>query len=348
MRAAVLVSAPVNMETQQKAERGLMPRQDYVALAKELDAQLIAPFGPGSKPTGWLPKVRSMAQAAWAGFSKRQEYDVIVSDVDRVGILLALLFKVTRSRKRHVVICHGKMAHPVDKRVVKLLRLHTHMDRFICYGQEIADQIQEALPVDPKRIVTLRHAADHRFWRPLEVEQRPKVVSAGLFQRDYPTLVEGVRGLDITLEIAGHSPWVPERTRTLSESALPDNVRLGSHDYASLRDLYSSALCIAVPLVEHDTQAGSLVVYEAMAMGKPVIVTRTRGQTAMRLIEEGETGFYVKPGDSAGWQKAISYLYEHPEEAARMGQNARQVVERGLNLDAFIAGMAQAVREAAR
>lgn len=347
MRAAVLVSAPVDAEAIQRGSKGLLPRQDYVVLAKELDAALITPFTSHQKPAGWFPKLRSLVQTAWAGFAERDAYDVIVSDVDRVGVLLALMLKATRSKKRHIVICHGKMAHPLDRRVVKYLRLFTHMDRFVCYGPEIAEQVQAALPIAPSRVVTLWHAADHRFWKPLETDARPVVVSAGLFQRDYPTLIEGVRGLGVTLEIAGHSPWVPERMRTLTNGSMPENVRLSSHHYGSLRELYASALCIAVPLVEHDTQAGSLVVYEAMAMGKPVIVTRTRGQASMGLIKDGETGFYVEPGDTQGWREALSYLHEHPDEALRMGQNARRVVECGLNLDSFVKEFAGVVKNTA-
>jgi glycosyltransferase involved in cell wall biosynthesis len=346
MRAAILVSAPVDPNTLKKAERGLLPRQDYAVLAEELDAQLVTPVHKGEKPAGWSRKMRLLAKVAWTGFSKRHEYDVIISDVDRVGLLLALLFKVSRTRKRHLVICHGKMAHRVDKHIVKYLGLHKYMDRFVCYGPEIARQISESIPVSDSQVVTLWHAADHRFWKPLEVEPRPKVVSAGLFQRDYPTLIEAVRDMGITLEIAGHSPWVPEKTRALTDGVIPDNVRLGSYDYASLRELYASALCVAVPLIEHDTQAGSLVVYEAMAMGKPVIVTRTRGQAAMGLIEDGQTGFYVEPGDIAGWQKALGFLHEHPDEALRIGQNARRAVENGLNLDAFVKQFAALVRNA--
>src|SRR5690606_20512394 len=210
MRSAVLVTAPVSAEVQEKAARGLIPRPDYYLLAKELDARLITPFVHESKRSGLLPKVRMIAKSAWAAFRRRDNYDVLVTDIDRVGVLLALMFKLSRARKGHVVICHGKMVHPFDRRLVRLLRLYSHVDRFVCYGPEIADQVRAAFPIDQNKVVTLRHAADHRFWRPTEVEQRAKVVSAGLFQRDYPTLIEAVRGLDITLEIAGHSPWVPE------------------------------------------------------------------------------------------------------------------------------------------
>jgi glycosyltransferase involved in cell wall biosynthesis len=40
-----------------------------------------------------------------------------------------------------------------------------------------------------------------------------------------------------------------------------------------------------------------------MAMGKPVVVTRSRGQ--VDLVREGETGLYVPPGDPAALERVL-------------------------------------------
>jgi hypothetical protein len=56
----------------------------------------------------------------------------------------------------------------------------------------------------------------------------------------------------------------------------------------------------------------------------------------MGLIRENETGLYVAPGDVQGWKAAIQYMLDHPEEAERMGRNARKFVENGMNMDGFV------------
>jgi len=88
-----------------------------------------------------------------------------------------------------------------------------------------------------------------------------------------------------------------------------------------------------VPL-EHDTQT-SLVVYK---VGKPVVVTRTRGSGQPWHCSKRADRFLRAPGDGDGVAGNAAY-HNHPREAARMGHNTRRVMEEGLNLDSFIAGL---------
>jgi glycosyltransferase involved in cell wall biosynthesis len=64
---------------------------------------------------------------------------------------------------------------------------------------------------------------------------------------------------------------------------------------------------------------------EAMAMGKPTVVSQNGGLTDAAV--QGETGFVVPCGDTARLSAAISRLLEEPELAFRYGRNARRRVE---------------------
>lgn len=172
-------------------------------------------------------------------------------------------------------------------------------------------------------------------------------MGAGALNRDYPTLVRAMEGVDATLVVAAYSPWVSERQHGAPSNPSSVHVTVTQTGAMGLRELYARAALVAVPLVEGYSQAGSLVVYEAMAMGKPVVVTATEGQRALGAVRHGETGYLVAPGDVAGWREAVRYLLHHPEEAARMGRRARQVVEDGLNLDAYVHEMVDIVRATA-
>jgi glycosyltransferase involved in cell wall biosynthesis len=44
------------------------------------------------------------------------------------------------------------------------------------------------------------------------------------------------------------------------------------------------------------------------------------------IVKENDCGLLVKPGDPKANAEAILYLFEHPEEARRMGKNGRQAV----------------------
>jgi glycosyltransferase involved in cell wall biosynthesis len=86
-------------------------------------------------------------------------------------------------------------------------------------------------------------------------------------------------------------------------------------------------------LLPSDTDNGITVILEAMAMGKPVICSRTRGQVA--VIQEGVTGLYVPIGDAAALRTAVLSLWHEPLRAQQMGRNARALVEKHHTLEKF-------------
>lgn len=347
MRTAVLVSAPVAPDLRQRIADDQYPQQDFIALAEALDADLVVPIPASARPRGKLANVLGLLRATWAAFQQREMYDLIITDVDREGMLLALLLKLVGSKKRHILICHGKVARPFDLRLIRAFRLHSHIHRFVCYGPAVAQKLRESLRLSPGRVLVVRHAADHGFWRPLPVPTERLVVSAGMLHRDYATLVEAVRDLDVEVVIAASSPWVVASPDGLDREALPQNVRITKCSYDQLRGLYARALLVAIPLEASGAQSGSLVMYEAMAMGKAVVATKTEGQIALEVMRDGETGLYVPEGDAAAWQGAIRHLCDHPETAAQMGQKARAAVESGLNMDAYVQDMVAIVRSVA-
>jgi len=67
------------------------------------------------------------------------------------------------------------------------------------------------------------------------------------------------------------------------------------------------------------------VLVEANACGKPVVSTATTG--AKEIIQDGENGFLVPIGDAEKLAEKIIQLLDYPEEARRMGEKGRQIVQ---------------------
>jgi glycosyltransferase involved in cell wall biosynthesis len=109
-----------------------------------------------------------------------------------------------------------------------------------------------------------------------------------------------------------------------------------------LRDLYASARFAVLPLEDVESDCGVTALTEAMAMGKAVILTRTRGQ--IDVIEDGVQGMYVRPHDPQALRAAIEYLLAHPEEADRMGRAGRALAEERHTLTGFVEQLAATVR----
>jgi glycosyltransferase involved in cell wall biosynthesis len=97
-----------------------------------------------------------------------------------------------------------------------------------------------------------------------------------------------------------------------------------------------------VPLEETDFQAGITTILEAMAMGKAVVCSQTRGQTD--VVIDDDNGIYVPPGDPVALRRAIERLLADPVEAERLGANGRRWVEQHADLDGYVAELAALVR----
>jgi glycosyltransferase involved in cell wall biosynthesis len=387
LRTLLVIEADVQPAIQQQIAAGRYPRKDYFALAHALQADILD--WPSTQETALsrlLARTAGKAAAqAWLAFRLRRRYQVLYSDSERVGIPLAILLKLTRSRSRHIMLTH--ILSPWKKRVwFRWAHIYSHIEKILCHSSLQRQIMIEQIKIPAEKIALLPYQADEHFWRPMTAEEaraalddnqqaappaQPLISSVGLEFRDYPTLIEAVRGLNVQVEIAAASFWSDHRGISASES-LPPNVHVSAHQYLSLRHLYAASRFVVVPLQDVPNQAGITVILEAMAMGKAVIVSGTKGQSdtvrdrrnngygrIQRSILPGfleapgvpeelkhlPTGFYVTPGDPNELRKAIAYLLAHPDVADELGHNGRHVVEAFMGLDAFVARIVEIIRQ---
>jgi glycosyltransferase involved in cell wall biosynthesis len=223
--------------------------------------------------------------------------------------------------------------------------LHRQMDIIFVYAQTQLDYARETLQIPAEKLRLIPFHADTRFYHPTSGgPPRRRLSSAGLELRDYPTLIEAVRDLDVEVCLAAASPWSKRKNETAGRD-LPPHVSARSYNYRELRDLYASSLFVVVPLYENDFQAGVTTILEAMAMGKAVIVSRTTGQRD--VIRDGIDGVYVPPGDAEALRRAIVRLLEHPEQVTRLGLEARRTIESHMSLDLWTQRISAVVRDVA-
>jgi glycosyltransferase involved in cell wall biosynthesis len=78
------------------------------------------------------------------------------------------------------------------------------------------------------------------------------------------------------------------------------------------------------------------VVVEAMATGLPVVGSQVGGIPEM--VEEGVTGFLVRPGDETMLAERLRWILEHPDEAQEIGRRARVFAERFFSTETYVAG----------
>jgi L-malate glycosyltransferase len=83
------------------------------------------------------------------------------------------------------------------------------------------------------------------------------------------------------------------------------------------------AACDVMALVSHAVETFSLATLEAMALGRPVVMSRIGG--AEEQVTEGHNGYTYPAGDIDELTTCLGRLVD-PVECARMGTNAREVV----------------------
>jgi len=105
---------------------------------------------------------------------------------------------------------------------------------------------------------------------------------------------------------------------------LEENARLtGYVPLEDLKGLYAASDIFVLPSI---VEQFSVVVIEAMAFGKPAVVTKTPG--GLMQIKDGWNGLLVEIADEKELAEKIKFLLENPEEVRRMGGNAKDFAKK--------------------
>jgi glycosyltransferase involved in cell wall biosynthesis len=137
----------------------------------------------------------------------------------------------------------------------------------------------------------------------------------------------GAKGLHILLEaykeLSGLAPLVVLVADRAGEPAqrLPKGVTLAREvPHEQVMAAWAHCAVGAVPSIVAD--ACPTVAIEAMVAGKPIVASNIGGLTD--LVDDGESGFLVPPGDASALREALRSLLIDPLRRERMGEAAHQ------------------------
>lgn len=139
--------------------------------------------------------------------------------------------------------------------------------------------------------------------------------AAALVARARPDVRFPVVGGELLAVEAGNGARLAGRARDLG---LERALLLAGHQ----RDAIPWIDALDVVVIASRSEAGPLVLGEAMALGKAVVATRVPG--AEDVLEHGRSGLLVPPGDPAAMAAAILDLLARPSRAAALGRAARE------------------------
>lgn len=166
------------------------------------------------------------------------------------------------------------------------------------------------------------------------------VIAAGRTFRDYGTLVQAFRGLEVPLVIVA-SPSIA------GLSSDDRNITL-KYDIpgAELAALISRSLAVVLPLENRRISIGQSVLLHAMSMGKPVIATKVAGTED--YVVHMKTGMLVAPHDPNAIRDAVAMLVNDADLRARLGRAALERVRQAYLPQHYADGVTRCLERARR
>ena len=187
---------------------------------------------------------------------------------------------------------------------------------YVVFSEEERELFADSFRIPRERIACVRFA--HSLWSRADgpTGDGGYVFAGGDSLRDYQTLIAAARGLDAPVRIATNNDL----------GSLPANVTGGPVPHEEYVKLLANARAVVVPIRGGRRGAGLITYLNAMALGKPVIVTDS--PAVAEYIDDGLTGIVVPPDDPAALRDAMSWavMPESRTDAEAMGRRARAAV----------------------
>jgi len=143
-----------------------------------------------------------------------------------------------------------------------------------------------------------------------------------------PGTLENLRWSDNVAVIDGGSGWSFQQKRL---------------SFCDIRDQYharsSGSLIVVKPDPAERIACGFTEMLDAMAMARPVVLTRTGALPTEIDVEKEGCGLFVPPGDPDALAKEIDYLGRHPDVGEAMGRKGRELIERHYNIERYGDGL---------
>ena len=303
-----------------------------------LNAALRAAGGYGGDFASVLAALRSANDA-----------DVVFATNDTVGIPLVLLKRAGLLRPPLVYAAIGLPERLVQLRGRRVKRLYVNAFRrattLLAYAESEAEWLRGWLAADAPPVEFVRFGVDEQAFVPSE-EHRAEVdvASAGADpHRDYGLLMEiAERHPELSFRI------VATRDHARAVSPLPPNVAVETDlKLEQVRDRLAAARVVALPVKRNSYSGATTVLLQAMALGKPVVVSRTDAIVRGYGLEDGANCRLVEPGNRGEFERVLLETLTGAAASVSLGFRARELVERELSWERYTSALWEILTAAA-
>lgn len=352
---------------------GLNQREDYRATLvsgtdRGPEGELLSRVREGT-PLIIVPelgrKISPLADAIALGklyrIIRRGRYHIVHTHSSKAGVLGRIAARMAGT-PFVVHTIHGLAFHEYQPWIVnRLARLVKRLcapmtDHFLSVSSLISRKVVDAGIAPPEKFTTVFSGMELDWYLDPEVDASavrrelgipPAAPVIGKIARLFP--LKGHDQLfDAAPEIVRRHPAV--RFLLVGDGILRESLRerasrqgiLENFVFAGLTERERiPAMLAAMDILVHVSLREGLarVLPQALAMGKPCVAFDLDG--APEVVIPGQTGYLVRPGDTAGLSDAVSRLISDPDLRVRMGRAGRQLVDPAFRAETMVARTAE-------
>lgn len=201
------------------------------------------------------------------------------------------------------------------------------LDRIITGSESSAEKVAHSFDLSPERVAVIYDGVDTEAFRPLEMQRESNHLlyvgnsddenKGARYLVQAMALLKDRRDVHLTVVDRPIAHVVPSVARELG---IEDRVTVtGRLEKDELIQLYNRAQVFVSPSLY---EGFGLPAAEAMSCGTPLVAT-TAGAFP-EVVDDGQSGLLVPPGDVEALAGAIERLLDDPMLRARLGQEARK------------------------
>ena len=288
---------------------------------------------------GWPRMLLFSVRQAWRSLKTEPKPDWIVvgSHFEVIAVtIIGMLFKKHKSRVMLLGFIYTARKSPFLTKLKFLYfsKILAWVDCVVCHSdQEVLQNRHlfklkatsfEYIPYGLHLAMPEQGLADYKG--------EPYAVSAGRSGRDYDLLVKCFTQLNYPLHI------ICDSTAVIKDQLLPQNIKILRHCYGHdyINEL-ANAKMVVIPVAADNISAGQMVLIQAMALSKPIIITDTN--TTVHYVEKGKTALLVEKGSAEQMIKAVEELWSNEVLAKDLAKNAIGSFDKNYSMAAYIRGI---------
>ena len=292
-------------------------------------------FRKGQVGLPLLDQIMEFIRMTVKALSVFRRYDYVFS-TSIAGLLLPGMYlllvqrMLRRKRPRFFAIDIGTSRINRIRQKVLLWLIKGTIDLIFCFTSNQTDWWRREMHFPHAEFIRLGY--NHDVHRLRHQSSEEYIFTAGNVGRDYKTLMSAANDLGEKVVAVVERNAITGKTGLEGIGERPPQI-FYDLPYDKYLDKMARAKLVVLSLENVPYAAGQMVMLDAMAMGKPLIVSRV--PATIDYIKDGNTGMFVSPGNAKELKDKIMFLLTHKQLREKLGRNARKEIENGLNMESM-------------